>query len=184
MAQSRQLLYLFISFQVKVHQIGRCHDKIIRRQSSTISHDSKTVKQRSKQLSEMREPNVTRHTVCCGRTSRLHELHSSQNLRLFHVSNLSVLNFRFFLLMYPGSVSTLGPAPRHPLSFCTHIRALCSRIRCVSNTCATYAFLVIFLYSLPDAKMHVTFGMKVNYERQLRHVSPDVTEHATRTPDT
>ena len=26
-----------------------------------------------------------------------------QNLRLFHVSNLPVLNFRSFLLMYPGS---------------------------------------------------------------------------------
>ena len=29
----------------------------------------------------------------------------SQNFRLFHVSNLSVRNFRIFLLMYPGSVS-------------------------------------------------------------------------------
>ena len=28
----------------------------------------------------------------------------SQNFRLFHVSNLSVRNFRIFLLMYPGSV--------------------------------------------------------------------------------
>ena len=27
----------------------------------------------------------------------------SQNFRLFHVSNLSVRNFRIFLLMYPGS---------------------------------------------------------------------------------
>ena len=29
----------------------------------------------------------------------------SQNFRLFHVSNLSVRNFRIFLLMYPGPVS-------------------------------------------------------------------------------
>ena len=29
----------------------------------------------------------------------------SQNFRLFHVSNLSVRNFRIFLLMYPGSPS-------------------------------------------------------------------------------
>ena len=29
----------------------------------------------------------------------------SQNFRFFHVSNLSVRNFRIFLLMYPGSVS-------------------------------------------------------------------------------
>ena len=28
----------------------------------------------------------------------------SQNFRLFHVSNLSVRNFRIFLLMYPGSI--------------------------------------------------------------------------------
>ena len=28
----------------------------------------------------------------------------SQNFRLFHVSNLSVRNFRIFLLMYTGSV--------------------------------------------------------------------------------
>ena len=28
----------------------------------------------------------------------------SQNFRLFYVSNLSVLNFWIFLLMYPGSV--------------------------------------------------------------------------------
>ena len=28
----------------------------------------------------------------------------SQNFRLFQVSNLSVRNFRIFLLMYPGSV--------------------------------------------------------------------------------
>ena len=31
----------------------------------------------------------------------------SQNFRLFHVSNLSVRNFRFFLLMYTGSVTVL-----------------------------------------------------------------------------
>ena len=29
----------------------------------------------------------------------------SQNFRLFHVSNLSVRNFRIFLLMYTGSLS-------------------------------------------------------------------------------
>ena len=29
----------------------------------------------------------------------------SQNFRLFHVSNLSVRNFRIFLLMYTGTVS-------------------------------------------------------------------------------
>ena len=34
---------------------------------------------------------------------RLHELHESK-FRLFHVSNLSVRNFRIFLLIYPGSV--------------------------------------------------------------------------------
>ena len=35
----------------------------------------------------------------------------SQNFRLFHVSNLSVRNFRIFLLMYPGqSVLTVQTA--------------------------------------------------------------------------
>ena len=32
----------------------------------------------------------------------------SQNFRLFHVSNLSVRNFRIFLLMYTGSLSARG----------------------------------------------------------------------------
>ena len=36
----------------------------------------------------------------------------SQNFRLFQVSNLSVLNFRIFLLMYPGSLS-LSFVPAH-----------------------------------------------------------------------
>ena len=35
----------------------------------------------------------------------------SQNFRLFHVSNLSVRNFRIFLLMYPGSVMTCRRRP-------------------------------------------------------------------------
>ena len=37
----------------------------------------------------------------------------SQNFRLFHVSNLSVVNFRIFALMYPGWVmgaAALGSA--------------------------------------------------------------------------
>ena len=46
----------------------------------------------------------------------------SQNFRLFHVSNLSVRNFRIFLLMYTGSLVTGRPAaaalawPDAPLS--------------------------------------------------------------------
>ena len=40
-------------------------------------------------------------------TSRLpHELHD-RNLRLFHVSNLSVRNYGIFLLMYPGLLSRI-----------------------------------------------------------------------------
>ena len=37
----------------------------------------------------------------------------SPNFRLLHVSNLSVRNFRIFLLMYPGSlwISTVSPPP-------------------------------------------------------------------------
>ena len=34
----------------------------------------------------------------------------SQNFRLFHVSNLSVRNFRIFLLMYTGSLSVVATA--------------------------------------------------------------------------
>ena len=36
----------------------------------------------------------------------------SQNFRLFHVSNLSVRNFRIFLLMYPGSLADNGEVSR------------------------------------------------------------------------
>ena len=36
---------------------------------------------------------------------------TSQNFRLFHVSNLSVRNFRIFLLMYTGSLSAPLPPP-------------------------------------------------------------------------
>ena len=40
------------------------------------------------------------------RTSSVHELRESK-LPLFHVSNLSVLNFRFFLLMYVSGVTKI-----------------------------------------------------------------------------
>ena len=41
----------------------------------------------------------------------------SQNFRLFHVSNLSVRNFRISLLMYPGSQSRVSAhAARRPAS--------------------------------------------------------------------
>ena len=52
--------------------------------------------------------------------------HVSQNFRLFHVSNLSVLNFRIFLLMYPGS-SVAGGRPaapdRPPMQVCSMLSA-------------------------------------------------------------
>ena len=38
--------------------------------------------------------------------------YTSQNFRLFHVSNLSVRNFRIFLLMYPGSMRSCRGSPR------------------------------------------------------------------------
>ena len=43
---------------------------------------------------------------------------TSQNFRLFHVSNLSVRNFRIFLLMYTGSLSPLRRInrPSQPVS--------------------------------------------------------------------
>ena len=46
------------------------------------------------------------HVNSCKRleTSDLHD-NMGQNFRLFHGSNLSVLNFRFFLFMYPVSTS-------------------------------------------------------------------------------
>ena len=34
----------------------------------------------------------------------------SQNFRLFHISNLSVRNFLFFLFMYTGSVTAISAA--------------------------------------------------------------------------
>ena len=40
----------------------------------------------------------------------------SQNFRLFHVPNLSVRNFRFFLLMYAGSWSA-GEERKESASF-------------------------------------------------------------------
>ena len=39
---------------------------------------------------------------------------TSQNFRLFHVSNLSVRNFRIFLLMYPGSMNHDISSPALP----------------------------------------------------------------------
>ena len=40
----------------------------------------------------------------------------SQNFRLFHVSNLSVRNFRIFLLMYTGSLDIASTtAPEMPI---------------------------------------------------------------------
>ena len=60
--------------------------------------------------------------------SRLHS-HMRQNFNLFQVSNFTVLNFRFFLLMYPGSPAggsqlssrptadcSADPSPGHPSS--------------------------------------------------------------------
>ena len=51
-------------------------------------------------------------------TSRLHELHESK-FPFVTLSNLSVRNRRFFLLMYPGSKPSLPAyrpgAPRRPL---------------------------------------------------------------------
>ena len=40
--------------------------------------------------------------------SRVNEFDISQNFNLFHVSNLFVINFKFFLLMYPVSVVAGG----------------------------------------------------------------------------
>ena len=40
----------------------------------------------------------------------MYKFYMSQNFRLFLASNLSVLNFRFFLLMYPGSLASVAAA--------------------------------------------------------------------------
>ena len=60
---------------------------------------------------------LTRVTHVNGWFPAVYMSYTSQNFRLFHVSNLSVRNFRIFLLMYPGSsiagdgaVSATGPA--------------------------------------------------------------------------
>ena len=56
----------------------------------------------------------------------------SQNFRLFHVSNLSVRNFRIFLLMYTGS-KRLGTSRLHELheskfSFVSRIEFIRSKL--------------------------------------------------------
>ena len=66
---------------------------------------------------------LTRVTHVNGREPAVYMSYTSQNFRLFHVSNLSVRNFRIFLLMYPGSMSAahhLMPTPAgdsEPLPF-------------------------------------------------------------------
>ena len=60
--------------------------------------------------------------------SCLHELHES-DFCLFHVSNLSGLNFRIFLLMYPGSmtiatIATPPPRSRFPGRQLGHLRVV------------------------------------------------------------
>ena len=51
----------------------------------------------------------------------------SQNLRLFHVSNLSVRNFGIFLLMYTGSVTTGPDRSGFHWPTCRFYRALTGR---------------------------------------------------------
>ena len=55
----------------------------------------------------------------------------SHNFRLFYVSNLSVRNFRIFLLMYLGSLLTSLPiAVTPPEHFMTEIRS-CPTAVCI-----------------------------------------------------
>ena len=54
---------------------------------------------------------------------RLHELHKS-NFRLFHASNLSVLSFRIFLLMYPGSESAAARGDETKAAAAARLRRL------------------------------------------------------------
>ena len=78
---------------------------------------------------------LTRATHVNGMEPAVYMSCMSQNYRLFHVSNLSVRNFRIFLLMYPGSVrrhswvtcrgSRLRPAPGCLLGHAEKPRTAC-----------------------------------------------------------
>ena len=61
---------------------------------------------------------LTRVTHVNGWEPAVYMSYTSQNFRLFHVSNLSVRNFRIFLLMYPGSMT-----PRYAADSPTALRA-------------------------------------------------------------
>ena len=74
----------------------------------------------------MRETNgnfdsVTYVTYINGWFPAVYMNYTNQNFRLFHVSNLSILNSRNFLLMYPGSLAArCGPARhRSPAARCS-----------------------------------------------------------------
>ena len=68
----------------------------------------------------------TEGTRVNGWFSAVYTISFSQNFRLFHVSNLSVLNFRIFLLMYPAYAGATG---RGSLHHCTPLPGERSRDR-------------------------------------------------------
>ena len=62
----------------------------------------------------------------------------SQTFRLFHVTNLSVRNFRIFLLMYPGSRHR--PDSRHAArATCSDVRSSAATRRCMPRHAAVGA---------------------------------------------
>ena len=67
----------------------------------------------------------------------------SQNFRLFHVSNLSVRNFRIFLLMYPGSLPCyccrlVGPRRSEPVLILRPARLSRDRSGCFNLSAVVY----------------------------------------------
>ena len=74
----------------------------------------------------------------------------SQNFRLFHVSNLSVRNFRIFLLMYPGSLTKCAAC-----ALCTGVTGPLTLLRqqretdprgCFAGIC--HILLHVFVYAV------------------------------------
>ena len=83
----------------------------------------------------MKQTKVLTHaTHVNGRFPAVYMSYTSQNFRLFHVSNLFVLNFRIFLLMYPGSATDFWT----PLRPCNVRRPRRRRRRREANTRAVH----------------------------------------------
>ena len=106
--------------------------------------------------------------------SRLHELHESK-FPFVHVSNLSVRNFRIFLLMYPGSLTAL--TDRLVRSFC---RALWCRLAETSGeliwcvcvyVCVPIDWIFVFTFSFVFYLLAWWYFICWHWSTSIEHVS-------------